>query len=195
MAVFDTADLREVFAYGFPYVPNGVLTHVMGMGDRFILGMYMPLRDVGFYLIAGSVASLIKYFPVAFDVAWTPFAYDSLQRRDAPALFARMATYAFAVLALSMVALSGLGGAAHGSRCCRPTIAASRPLVPILALAMGDPDHSEPSGAPRSTSRRKPASIRPSPQSARRQHRAVLSAHSALSACTARRSRFSSARS
>ena len=73
-------DLR----YGFPYVPNGVLTHVMGMGDRFILGMYMPLRDVGFYLIAGSVAALIKYFPVAFDVAWTPFAYDSMQRRERP---------------------------------------------------------------------------------------------------------------
>ena len=132
---FSTVHLREVFAYGFPFVPNGVLTHVMGMGDRFILGMYMPLREVGVYLIAGSVAALIKYFPVAFDVAWTPFAYDSMQRSDAPVLFARMATYAFAVLAASLVALSGLGP---------PLMDLVLPgeyrevgaLVPLLALAL-----------------------------------------------------------
>ena len=132
---FSSAHLRQLFAYGFPFVPNGVLTHVMGMGDRFVLGMYLPLREVGFYLIAGSVAALIKYFPVAFDVAWTPFAYDSMQRSDAPILFARMATYAFAVLAASLVALSGLA----------PPLmdlmlpAAYRqvgPLVPLLALAL-----------------------------------------------------------
>jgi O-antigen/teichoic acid export membrane protein len=133
---FSSTQLRTVLSYGLPYVPNGVLTHAMGMGDRFILGMYMPLRDVGFYLIAGSVASLIKYFPVAFDVAWTPFAYDSLQRRDAPALFARMATYAFAVLAVSVVAVSGL--AAPLMDLMLPgDYRAVGPLVPILALAMG----------------------------------------------------------
>jgi O-antigen/teichoic acid export membrane protein len=133
---FSSTQLRELLAYGFPYVPNGVLTHAMGMGDRFILGMYVPLRDVGFYLIAVSVASLAKYFPVAFDVAWTPFAYDSLQRRDAPALFARMATYAFTILALSMVALSGL--AAPLMDLILPDVYGPvAPLVPVLVLAMG----------------------------------------------------------
>jgi O-antigen/teichoic acid export membrane protein len=132
---FSRAHLRDVLGYGFPFVPNGVLTHVMGMGDRFILGMYMPLREVGIYLIAGSVAALIKYFPVAFDVAWTPFAYDSMRRSDAPILFARLATYAFAVLAASLVALSGIGP---------PLMDLVLPadyrdvgaLVPLLALAL-----------------------------------------------------------
>lgn len=133
---FAPTRLRELLAYGFPYVPNGVLTHVMGMGDRFILGMYMPLRDVGFYLIAGSVASLVKYFPVAFDVAWTPFAYDSMQRRDAAPLFARMATYAFTVLAFSMVALSGLAGPLI-LLLLPPEYGPVAPLVPLLVLAMG----------------------------------------------------------
>jgi O-antigen/teichoic acid export membrane protein len=95
---FSSSRLRDVLAYGFPYVPNGVLTHVMGM-------------------------------------AWTPFAYDSMQRRDAPVLFARMATYAFAVLAALLVALSGLAP---------PLMVLTLPgdyqvaasLVPILALAM-----------------------------------------------------------
>ena len=132
---FSRAQLRDVLRYGFPYVPNGVLTHVMGMGDRFILGMYMPLRDVGFYLIAGSVAALIKYFPVAFDAAWTPFAYDSMQRRDAPALFARMATYAFAVLVGSLVVLAGLGPPLMDLM-LPANYRDVGPLVPLLALGL-----------------------------------------------------------
>jgi len=132
---FSPAYLRDVLRYGFPFVPNGVLTHVMGMGDRFILGMYMPLREVGVYLIASSVAALIKYFPVAFDVAWTPFAYDSMQRSDAPVLFARMATYAFAVLAASLVALSGLGPPLMDLMLPRDYGEVGT-LVPILALAL-----------------------------------------------------------
>jgi O-antigen/teichoic acid export membrane protein len=132
---FSSSDLRQLLGYGFPFVPNGVLTHVMGMGDRFILGLYMPLREVGFYLIAGSVAALIKYFPVAFDVAWTPFAYDSMQRSDAPRLFARMATYAFAVLTGSLVALSGLAPPLMDLM-LPPDYRQVGPLVPLLALAL-----------------------------------------------------------
>ena len=132
---FSSAHLRQLLGYGFPFVPNGVLTHVMGMGDRFILGLYMPLREVGFYLIAGSVAALIKYFPVAFDVAWTPFAYDSMQRSDAPILFARMATYAFAVLAASLVALSGLAPPLMDLM-LPAEYRQVGPLVPLLALAL-----------------------------------------------------------
>jgi O-antigen/teichoic acid export membrane protein len=132
---FSSGELRQLLGYGFPFVPNGVLTHVMGMGDRFILGLYMPLREVGFYLIAGSVAALIKYFPVAFDVAWTPFAYDSMQRSDAPRLFARMATYAFAVLTGSLVALSGLAPPLMDLM-LPPEYRQVGPLVPLLALAL-----------------------------------------------------------
>lgn len=132
---FSRPQLREALRYGFPYVPNGVLTHVMGMGDRFILGMYMPLRDVGLYLIAGSVAALIKYFPVAFDVAWTPFAYDSMQRLDARPLFSRMATYAFAVLVVLLVALSALAPPLMDLM-LPAEYRDVGPLVPILALAM-----------------------------------------------------------
>lgn len=64
-----------------------------------------------------------------------PFAYDSLRRRDAAALFARMGTYAFAVLAFLTVALAGLAPAI-----IRATLPASyhgvAPIVPILVLGM-----------------------------------------------------------
>lgn len=127
--------LRDLLAYGLPQVPHGLLTQTMGMADRFVLGLYMPLREVGIYLIGSTVAGLIRYYPVAFEAAWMPFAFDTLRRADAPALFARLATAAFALLAFLTVAVAGLAP---------PTIAlllpgdyrAAMSLVPLLAAAM-----------------------------------------------------------
>jgi O-antigen/teichoic acid export membrane protein len=132
---FSTSKLRELLAYGLPHVPHGLLSQTMSMVDRFVLGLYMPLEQVGIYLIGSTVSSVVKFYPVAFEAAWMPFAFDSLRRNDAPALFARMATYAFAVLALSTVALAALAP---------PTIdlllpasyRAAVPLVPLLAAGM-----------------------------------------------------------
>lgn len=127
--------LRDLLAYGFPHVPHGLLSQTIAMADRFILGMYLPLRDVGLYLIGSTVAAVLKLYPVAFEAAWMPFAFDSMERRDAPKLFARMGTYAFAVLTFLTVAMAGLAP---------PAIALLLPaeyhpaasVVPLLAVGM-----------------------------------------------------------
>jgi O-antigen/teichoic acid export membrane protein len=132
---FSWTMLRQVLTYGLPYVPHGLLSQTMGMADRFVLGIYMPLREVGLYLIGNTVAGVIKFYPVAFETAWMPFAYDSLRRGDAATLFARMGTYAFAVLVFLSVALAGLAPPAMEAvlpASYRPVA----PLVPILVVAM-----------------------------------------------------------
>jgi len=58
-----------------------------------------------------------------------------MQRRDAPELFARMATYAFTVLVLSLVVLSGLGPPLMDLM-LPADYRAVGPLVPVLALAL-----------------------------------------------------------
>jgi O-antigen/teichoic acid export membrane protein len=132
---FSSKMLRDLLAYGLPHVPHGLLSQVMTMADRVVLGFYLPLSDVGIYLIGATVASVIKFYPVAFEAAWMPFAFDSRGRRDAPKLFARMGTYAFAVLAFLVVALVGLAP---------PIIElmlpgdyrAAMPLIPLLTVGM-----------------------------------------------------------
>ena len=132
---FSSTMLRHVLAYGLPHVPHGLLSQTMGMADRFVLGIYMPLREVGLYLIGSTVAGVIKFYPVAFEAAWMPFAFDSLRRRDAPTLFARMGTYAFAVLVFLAVGLAGLAPPAMA--CALPAGYQSvAPLVPMLVVAM-----------------------------------------------------------
>jgi O-antigen/teichoic acid export membrane protein len=132
---FSRTMLDDLLAYGLPHVPHGLLSQTMSMADRFVLGLYMPLAEVGVYLIGTTVASVVKYYPVAFEAAWMPFAFDSLRRRDAPALFARMATYAFGVLAVSTVALAGFAPAAV-ELALPAAYRAAVPLIPLLTAGL-----------------------------------------------------------
>jgi len=132
---FSTAMLQALLAYGFPQVPHGLLSQTMAMADRFILGVYLPLREVGLYLIGSTVAALIKLYPVAFEAAWMPFAFDSMQRPDARKLFARLGTYAFAVLAFLKVVMGGLAPPAIVLLLPAEYHPAAR-VVPLLAVGM-----------------------------------------------------------
>ena len=132
---FSRGVLREAIAYGFPQVPHGLLSQTQSAADRFLLGLYMPLSQVGVYLIGHTIAGVIKFYPVAFESAWMPFAYDSMQRQDAKRLFARMATYACTVLVFLALAVATLAG---------PVVALLLPadyrdtsrLVPVLVAGM-----------------------------------------------------------
>ncbi len=127
--------LAAMLRYGLPQVPHGLLSQTMAMADRFVLGLYLPLREVGVYLIATSIAAVLKLFPVAFEAAWMPFAFDSMRRPDAPRLFARLATYAFGVLALLTLALAGL--ADHlVVLMVPPPFHAAATVVPIIAVGL-----------------------------------------------------------
>ena len=80
------------------------------MTDRFVLGLYLSLQDVGVYSIGITMASVLKLFPVAFASAWMPFAFSSLGRADAQVMFARQASYAFAVMCFGAVGAAVLAG-------------------------------------------------------------------------------------
>ena len=132
---FSRSVAREMLRFGLPRVPQGLLHQGMAMSDRFFLALYLPLEQVGVYLIGTSIASLVKLYPVAFSTAWMPFAFDSMRRADAPRLFGRLASYAFAVLGFLTLAMACLA---------RPVVELMTPgtfhdaarVVPLLALGM-----------------------------------------------------------
>ncbi len=127
--------LRRLLHYGLPQVLHGLLSQTMAMADRFVLGWYLPLRDVGVYLIGQSIAAVLKLFPVAFEAAWMPFAFDSMRRPDAPRLFARLATYAFAVLSVLTLAIAALADYVVAVM-APPAFRDAAAVVPVLALGI-----------------------------------------------------------
>ena len=127
--------LRRALRFGAPQVPTGVLGQTMAMTDRFVLSLYLSLQDVGVYSIGVTMASVLKLFPVAFASAWMPFAFSSLGRADASVMFARQASYAFAVMCFA-----ALGAAV----CAAPLVELLLPqayhqapaVIPVLVLGI-----------------------------------------------------------
>ena len=126
---------RETFRFGLPQVPFAFFHQAMAMSDRFFLALFLPIEQVGVYLVGSSVASLIKLYPVAFKTAWMPFAFARMDRQDAPELFARLATYAFGVLAVSTLGLVVLTEGVV-TMMTPPDFHPAIEIVPILALGM-----------------------------------------------------------
>jgi O-antigen/teichoic acid export membrane protein len=102
--------LGVALRFGSPQVPAGVFGQTMAMTDRYVLGLYLSLQDVGVYSIGITMASILKLFPVAFASAWMPFAFSSLGRADAPVMFARQASYACAVMCFAAVGAAVCAG-------------------------------------------------------------------------------------
>ena len=126
---------REALRFGFPRVPQGLLHQGAAMGDRVFLGLYLPLEQVGVYLIATSIASVIKLYPEAFNTAWMPFAFERMKGKNASKLFARLGTYAFGVLVFVTLVIAGLSE--FLVKFMTPeTFHGGAKIVPLLVLGM-----------------------------------------------------------
>jgi O-antigen/teichoic acid export membrane protein len=72
----------------------------MAVLDRYLLGLFAGLRDVGLYSIGASFGLAIKLFLSAFEYAWAPFYYATMKERDAKDTFRLVTTYGVAILVL-----------------------------------------------------------------------------------------------
>jgi O-antigen/teichoic acid export membrane protein len=104
--VFSRRVLREALAFGLPRLPHAAAQQVIAVGDKFILGMYRPITDVGMYTMGVSFGLTQKLFLSAFEYAWAPFYYATARGPDAPAVFRTVTTYGVAVLAVMTAALA-----------------------------------------------------------------------------------------
>jgi O-antigen/teichoic acid export membrane protein len=136
---FSPSLARDALRYGLPHVPFGLLHQVAAYADRFFLGAWLPdaqRRDLGAYQIGSTIASLLKLAPVAFQTAWMPFAFETFtRRRDAPALFARLATYWLAVLVFLTIAVIAVTRSLV-ALALPPAYGVAADVVPLLSLGV-----------------------------------------------------------
>jgi O-antigen/teichoic acid export membrane protein len=98
--VFSPPLLREALRLGLPRLPHGVAHQVTAVFDRYLLSRFVTLGEVGIYSIGASFALGLKLFLSAFENAWAPFYFSTMQEGDAKETLSRMTTYAWAILVL-----------------------------------------------------------------------------------------------
>lgn len=104
--VFSMEVLRESLRFGLPRLPHGVAQQVIGSSDKYVLGRFVSLHEVGLYSTGSSFGQGMKLFLSSFEQAWAPFYFGVMREPDAKATFARVTTYGVLVLALLATGLA-----------------------------------------------------------------------------------------
>ena len=128
--------LGAALGFGAPKVPHGILVQALNLADRKILDLFVTRAEVGIYQLGYTFGGTVKFALSAFEPAWQPFVYGQARRPEAPALLARVITYAFAAFLAVSLAVAVLGGDAlvlmtPGN----PAFHAGAGIVPVVALA------------------------------------------------------------
>ena len=92
--VFSRRLLRESLRFGLPRLPHGVAQQIMSASDRYVLGRFVSLHEVGVYSTGSSLGQGVKLFLSSFEQAWAPFYFGVMSEPDAKSTLARVTTYA-----------------------------------------------------------------------------------------------------
>lgn len=96
--------LKKLLHFSVPLVPAVLVIYFNQSFNRFLLIKYLSLESVGLYAIASKISSIFVLIGVAFRMAWEPFLYESLERKDNKNVFIRIYK-----LMLSFLCIFGIG--------------------------------------------------------------------------------------
>lgn len=86
--------LKRMLAFGFPFVPGGILLFVLNNADRFLLVKMTGQGEAGLYALGYRIALVPAMLVlVPFQAAWGPFMMEKGETREGPVLFARILSY------------------------------------------------------------------------------------------------------
>ena len=106
--------LKEVLQFGLPFVPSLIIDIILSVSDRYFLGHYCSLREVGIYSLGYRIASVVSMLITKpFKMAWVPYMFSVSKRSDAKNIYKKVLVYYVFIsvwfgLALSMIAREGL---------------------------------------------------------------------------------------
>jgi O-antigen/teichoic acid export membrane protein len=98
--------VRETLAIGAPLVPHQLMAGGLMVADRFILGYYRDLREVGLYSIAYTFGGVMSLVTLSLTQAWAP-AYFDLARNEEAGRQAMARISSALIIVLSAIACFG----------------------------------------------------------------------------------------
>jgi O-antigen/teichoic acid export membrane protein len=99
--------LREIFAFGLPLMPHTIGNFLLLSVDRFVINDQLGLVQVGIYIVAVQLASVIGMIIESLHNAYVPWLYERLKRNgyDEKKQIVRW-TYAYCLALLGIVLLA-----------------------------------------------------------------------------------------
>ncbi len=133
---FSFAEVREMLAFGSPFIFGTIASTLFVMIDRFFLERYSGETEVGVYSLANNVTGAVTTLAIMpFAQVWTVMRFKVMNEEGAAEYYSRVLTYIvfvsmFLALGVAAVAGNGLLMFAHRSYNLFPTI------LPLLAFSV-----------------------------------------------------------
>lgn len=132
---FSRTDLKEILAFGLPYVPSNMAAWVMFLVDRYFLQFLSTPDELGLYSIGYKFGMVVNALLVGpFLLAWWPFFWSIAKNENARQVYSRVLTYFVLAGVFLALALSVLSREALIAMTTPPFYDAYR-VVPLLALS------------------------------------------------------------
>jgi len=104
--VFSFELWKQLLKFGIPYVPAGVAAIALQVIDRPILRMLTDDATVGIYQANYRLGIVIMLMVTTFDYAYRPFFLNNARQPDAKELYARIATYFYAIMVFTWIVVT-----------------------------------------------------------------------------------------
>ena len=131
---------KQLLKFGIPYVPAGVATISLQVIDRPILRMLTDDATVGIYQANYRLGIVIMLMVTTFDYAYRPFFLNNARQPDARDMFARIATYFYALMLFVWVIVTVfvhdiVSIQVAGSFLIHPDYWGGLPIIPVVMIA------------------------------------------------------------
>jgi O-antigen/teichoic acid export membrane protein len=127
--------VRPYWRFGWPLILYGFLSAVMHEADRFVLRLFMDLKEVGIYSLAYQVGQGVNTLVlIPFASIWSVTLYEIAREPDFETMYARVFKHFVAGLSLVMLLASMLAGPIL--RLIAPSdYSSAADIVPVVCLA------------------------------------------------------------
>ncbi|MFH1852950.1 MAG: oligosaccharide flippase family protein [Candidatus Neomarinimicrobiota bacterium] len=96
---------KKLMRFGLPFLPSGIFAMIMEMAGRYLLKFMTDMETVGIYSAGYKLGMLMLLAVMGFNMAWQPFFLREGAGDEKKVLYARIASYVVALLALLWVLL------------------------------------------------------------------------------------------
>ncbi len=90
---FSWPTLKDLFAFGLPYLPSTLSVNLMDTVDKIILEKLGSVEIVGLYGPSAKLGMFMALFITAFRFAWHPFFLSTVKQDNAKEIFQKVFTY------------------------------------------------------------------------------------------------------
>ena len=90
---FSQITLKDLFAFGLPYLPSTLSVVIMDTIDRVFLERLADVEAVGLYNAGAKLGMFMALFVAAYRFAWHPFFLSTSKQENAKVIFSKVFTY------------------------------------------------------------------------------------------------------